>query len=266
MTFHSRKQNVFVHALFLFVDMNYRAWLNGVSSTVNIYHLRDIESKQHVNYGVKCMEKRFKISEFAALVGTTAKTIYHQIEKGALTTVTEPYNGRKMQFIVTNDKQIAEFKEIYGKMKVTNGNYEDILTSNNRENPVKEIQSQAQGTISESVIEKLMTLNTQLQDRLLNYSDELSTYKGQIPLLEDKAGREGVYLKEINELKKVNNRKNILLITVIIISLSVIIGLVFALMYQHFNPVVKVQDRVINKIITVENGKIKSVLTEPEQK
>lgn len=211
------------------------------------------------------MEKRLRISEFAALVGTTAKTIYHQIEKGALITVTEPYNGRKMQFIVTNDKQIAEFKEVYSKMKVTNGNYEDILTSNNRENTVKEIQNQVQSGVSESVIDKLITFNTELQDRLLNYSDELAEYKGKIPLLEDKAGREGIYINEINELKKVNNRKNTQLITVIIISLSVILCLVFALMYQYFNPVIKVQDRVINKIITVENGKIKSVLTEPEK-
>ena len=73
------------------------------------------------------------------------------------------------------------------------------------------------------MFDKLMTLNEQYLNRIETVTNELMEYKSKQLLLEDKAGRESLYLKEINELKtdnenlKTNNKKLItVMITVLI--------------------------------------------------
>ena len=73
-----------------------------------------------------------------------------------------------------------------------------------------------------------MTLNENYLNRIETVTNELMEYKSRSLLLEDKASREGLYLKENNELKTENDKLKTLskwlqitLITLITLILSV---------------------------------------------
>ena len=216
------------------------------------------------------MEKKMKIAEFAALVGTSPKTIYNQIEKGKLITVNEIQNGREIALIITSDEQIQEFQNIYGKVKVNENNYEDILTVNESEYTVNEIQNQQNQHSLENSIDKLITYNNQLQERLMKVTDEVIESKSKQLLLEDKAGREGIYLQEIKDLKQKyntdtiqliqeNRKARIPLVIACFILLILCCTLLVGVIYLKNNP----QEKQVTKIITVDaNGKPISILTE----
>lgn len=187
------------------------------------------------------METKMMVADFAALVGTTSKTIYQKIQNvkelpvnEQLKTVKEKIKGREITLILTNQAQIDYYKSLYGKDNVINSDYYEILTDNNSYKPVNESNEQVNITNSKGfdgdMFEKLITLNNEYNDRLeqkmtelITVQKELATVKGQQFLLEDKAGREGLYLKEINDLKANNNRlKTVIytLITIITIGLT----------------------------------------------
>ena len=226
------------------------------------------------------MEKRFKISEFAELVGASQKAIYSRINNAGklpdnekLKTVNEYDRGREIAFIYTNDEQIRLYQNIFGKLPVNEVYCEDILTDNEVNYRVNEIQEPAKSGYSandmKEVIEQIITLNNNYNERLMSVNEELVNYKSKTLLLEDKAGREGLYLKEINDLKKVNegNKRVIyLLISVIVVLLLILTG------YFTFNiasaklkaqkpapseieQVNEVQQQVINPTKTVKQNK-----------
>lgn len=184
------------------------------------------------------MEKKLSIADFAALVGTTSKTIYGKINNESnlpvnerLKTVKEKIKGREVTLILTDSDQINLYKSLYGKDMVINGEYYETLTDINGNKQVNEIQEQVKinndGEILEKMFDKLNTVHNDYINRLQQVNDELITYKSQTLLLEDKAGREGYYLNEINKLEKENNLNklyNKLLITVIMILLLIITG------------------------------------------
>lgn len=186
------------------------------------------------------MERRMNVAEFAALVGTTAKTIYGKISNYSelpvneqLKTVREKVKGREVTLIVTDSEQIEYYKNLYSKSPVNEGEYYETLTDNNSykqytesENIVKNNNS---NSFASEVFDKIITVNNEYNDRLQRLTDELITSKSKMLLLEDKASREGIYINEINSLKKENNRYklyNNLLITVIITLIIVITGYV----------------------------------------
>ena len=74
-------------------------------------------------------------------------------------------------------------------------------------------------------------------------NSEVDAAESKQLLLEDKASREGVYINEINELKRVNNRYQLFnkgLITVIIVLLIVIIGhITFTIGVNNSNSTVR---------------------------
>lgn len=186
------------------------------------------------------MEKKLSIADFAALVGTTSKTIYGKINNESnlpvnerLKTVKEKIKGREVTLILTDLEQINFYKSLYGKDTVNDGEYYESLTDINGNKQVSEIQEQVKinnsGEILEKMFDKLNTVHYDYINRLQQVNDELITYKSQTLLLEDKAGREGYYINEMNELKKENNRNKLLirlLITVICIMLLLITGFV----------------------------------------
>ncbi len=172
------------------------------------------------------MERRMKIADFAELVGTTPKTIYARLQNNGelpvneqLKTVNEKVKGREIAFIVTNSEQINLYKEIYGKSNVIDGEYYETLTDNDGYKPVNEVNEEVKSNIdndfARDILDKLITINNDYNNRLeqkntelLTVQKELITAQSQRLLLEDKASREGLYLKEINELKEVNNNVN----------------------------------------------------------
>ena len=182
------------------------------------------------------MERKMNVADFAALVGTTSKTIYQKIDNydnlpvnEQLNTVKEKIKGREITVILTNSEQIKYYQNLYGKNTVIDGEYYETVTDNNGVKLVNEVQETRKVTntleINPDAFDKLMTLNNdynnrieQKNDELIKVYNELATVKGRQLLLEDKAGREGYYTNEIKELKKENNRQklyNKLLITVI---------------------------------------------------
>lgn len=153
------------------------------------------------------MEKKLKIAEFAALIGVTAKTVYKMVDREEIKTVNEKVNNRLITLVVTNDAEIENFKNIYGKSPVNNGNYEDILTDS-VESLNDNIHSQSsKNDISVSeVLDRIIQINKEYNNELKRVNEELVNTKAQMLFLEDKASREGLYLQEIKELKTENEQ------------------------------------------------------------
>lgn len=186
------------------------------------------------------MERRMNVADFAALVGTTSKTIYGKIQnyselpvKEQLNTVKEKVKGREVTLIVTDSEQIEYYKNLYGKNTVNDGEYYETLTDNNSYKQYNESNNIVKPAINNDfaaeVFDRIITVNNEYNDRLQRLTDELIDSKSKMLLLEDKAGREGTYINEINLLKKENNRNQLLiklLITVIVTLILVITGYV----------------------------------------
>lgn len=180
------------------------------------------------------MERKLKFSEFAELIGTTAKTVYKMEERNEIITVIEKVNNRPTRLVITNDDQIKHFKTIYSKSPFTTGNYEDNVTINNdgmnNNNPS---QTANNNEFVQEMFEKIVILNEEYNNRIEKLNNELIDSKSKLLLLEDKANREGLYLAEINTLKTENNQLKTdktkvanQLVAVIIVLLMVVVGLI----------------------------------------
>lgn len=184
------------------------------------------------------MDRRLNVADFAALVGTTAKTIYEKINNHdelpvieQLNTVIEKVKGRSIKLILTNSEQIEYYKNLYSKDTVIDGEYYETLTDNNGDktfiNSQDTVKTNNNNSFQSDLFDKFITVNNEFNNRLKQLTDELIMSKSKMLLLEDKANREGLYINEINELKKDNNRYKLfikLLTTVIITLLIVIVG------------------------------------------
>lgn len=180
------------------------------------------------------MERKLKFSEFAELIGTTAKTVYKMEERNEIMTVIEKVNNRPTRLVITNDDQIKHFKTIYSKSPFTTSNYEENVTINNEEmNNNNHSQTANNNEFIQEMFERIVILNDEYNNRIEKLNNELIDSKSKLLLLEDKANREGLYIKEINELKIENNQLRIskskslnVLVTVIIVLSMVVVGLI----------------------------------------
>lgn len=180
------------------------------------------------------MERKLKVSEFAELVGITSKTVYKMESRGEITTVNERVNNRPTTLVVTNDEQINHFRTVYSKAPFTNGNCEDIVTINNDTmNCNNASQTANNNEVVQEMFEKMLVMNEEYNNRIEKLNNELIDSKSKLLLLEDKAGREGMYLAEINTLKTENEQlrtsksKSLnILVTVIVILLMVVVGMI----------------------------------------
>lgn len=182
------------------------------------------------------MEKKLKVADFAALLGIVPKTVYKMIERNEVITVSERVNNRQTTLIVTDDEQIENFRKIYGKTQVNNGNCYNSVTENEQLQPVIEGEVIENNTHSNDfaneVIDRIIALNdgynaqlNEYNNRIQQVNEELITAKSKMLLLEDKAGREGLYLNEINELKEDNKRLKLGLYALITVSVMLLLGL-----------------------------------------
>ena len=180
------------------------------------------------------MERKLKFSEFAELIGTTAKTVYKMEEREEIVTVIEKVNNRPTRLVVTDDNQINHFKNVYSKSPVNNSNYEDNVTINNDSmNSYNASQSANNNEVVQELFEKMLVMNEEYNNRIEKLNNELIDSKSKLLLLEDKAGREGMYLKEINELKSENETLKTSkvkvanqLVSVIVVLSMVLVGLI----------------------------------------
>ena len=217
------------------------------------------------------MERRMNVADFAALVGTTAKTIYKKIENyenlpvnEQLTTVKDRVNGREIALIVTSDEQIAYYKNLYSKETVSGGEYYNILTNNNGQNPVNELQNivnnNSNNAFASDAFDKLMTLNETYLNRIETVTNELMEYKSKTLLLEDKASREGMYLNNIKELETENNKlktSNKTLVTVLSVIISVLLTVVITLVIVNNKVNTSDEEVKIETAMPVQNVDIK---------
>lgn len=211
------------------------------------------------------MEKRkFKIAEFATLIGTSPKTIYNLIKSNELLSEIEIQRGRKITLVLSDNKQIDELIKRYGKSNSMKFQYyenetkftesENTITDNENDNVLRSSNNsdltQINNEILNTVIEYSKTYNEKLlkcSEQILNIQRELMNEKSKIPLLEDKASREGMYLAEINELKKVNNR-NKQIFTVIITAITLLLILVTGVLIYNLMHPITVTDTVIKEV------------------
>lgn len=217
------------------------------------------------------------VADFATLVGTTSKTIYEKLKKNdelpvneKLLTVNEKVKGREITLIVTNSEQISYYQNLYGKDTVNDGKYYETLTENNGYKQVNNVSKSVNDVqqpvktfdtadLESKLFDKLLTVNKEFNTRyeekitqLISVSNELAEVKSRQLLLEDKAGREGLYIKEINELKTDNEsikKSNARLKYVIITLIMVIIGFVmYIVMVNNVSqPVNDLQESVTNE-------------------
>ena len=180
------------------------------------------------------MEKKLKFAEFAELIGTTAKTVYKMKERNEIMTVSERVNNRLTMLVVTNDEQIQKFKSLYSKTPINNGYYEDFVTINNDTmNENNYSQTNNSNEMLQEMFDRIISINDEYNNRIAKLNEELIDSKSKMLILEDKANREGLYIKEINELKTENeqlrtskNKSLNALSTVIVILLMFIVGFI----------------------------------------
>lgn len=227
------------------------------------------------------MEKRFKVADFARLIGCGAKTVYRLKEDKKLKSDKEIINGREIDIIIATDDKIEELQRQYSKKYDNIGKYCDNVTENDiycndnyGQNPEKSI------TQSE-IIEKIMTFSKETNEMIMDINDknikeiqrlseELVQYKSRIPLLEDKAQREGVYLQEISDLKtenekiKTENEKKLSrqnkIFSVIVLILSLLLLTVTGILLYNLSTfsynikqnMTKTENEIKNTIETIE--------------
>lgn len=178
-------------------------------------------------------EKELKISELANIWAVSVPTTWNRVRKEDLKTVKKVDENRKeVNYVVISDEIINKYVLTVNN-NVNNHNYEDILTDNNINENVNNNLKYGNDNISASeMFDKLSTLNKEYNDRLERVNEELITYKSKSLLLEDKAGREGFYINEINTLKKDNNLLLKGLITLLIMFIITFISLVSIVLYH----------------------------------
>lgn len=227
------------------------------------------------------MEKELKIAELANVWGVSVPTTWNRVKKMGLTTfIKKSETNKDINYVSISDEQINEYViNVNNNVNNTdnNGYYEDLLNVNNVNNNANALNNNVvnaenahimQNSIKDT-IETLASLNNDYNERLLkvyedynnrlqHVNEELITYKSKTLLLEDKAGREGTYINEINGLRTDNKR----LLTsveklkyVIITLIMVIMGLVMYLVMVN-----NVSETVINDKKPAE---VQEVVTPP---
>ena len=193
---------------------------------------------------------RLKASDFAVRVGCTPKTIYDKLKdpsKYGLVTEIENIGGRKTTFIITSETQINEWQKIYGKSPSQEVIYEQV----------NEVQNTSD---IDKYADRLEKMSDNFHNRLMKVNDELVTYKSQVPLLEEKANREGLYLNDIRELKK-EKQQQLQLFTYILLGVlllfTVTLGFLF---YKLQNPT------IVEKVVVKETVKTVNIPQLPKKK
>lgn len=175
-------------------------------------------------------------------------------------------NRKEVNYVVISDEIINKYVLTVNN-NVNNHNYEDILTDNNINENVNNNLKYGNDSISASeMFDKLSTLNKEYNDRLERVNEELMSYKSKSLLLEDKAGREGFYINEINTLKKDNNLLLKGLITLLIMFIITFVSLVSIVLYHKAiegNKEVSTTVENVSNPVQAQKKEVKPVKAQP---
>jgi len=181
------------------------------------------------------MEKELKVSELAQIWCISVPTAWNRVKKEGLQQVKKvDENNKEITYIRVSDDILNKYVvKVNNNVNntVNNGYYEDMLNVDNVNNNIKNPENDyidAEYTFNKpnptpELVNALITFNDNSQERFITvYEDcnkriqdnnkahfeemqnlykELADYKEKTARLEDKAGREGYYLNEINTLK-----------------------------------------------------------------
>lgn len=216
------------------------------------------------------MEKKLKFSEFAELIGTTAKTVYKMKERNEIMTVSERVNNRLTMLVVTNDEQIQKFKSLYSKTPFNNGYYEDFVTINNDTmNENNYSQTNNSNEMLQEMFDRIISINDEYNNRIAKLNEELVTTKAQVLLIEDKKnvaeGDKNHWQKEyfkLDEENKTLNKKleksNKTLSLFITVSITLLFTFIGALLTYN---ITKEQPPVVEKKQEVVETPMKQIQT-----
>lgn len=158
------------------------------------------------------MNEEIKIADLARLWNVSVNTVWARIKKEGLLTSKRLDNNKEITFASVPEEILKKYAVNNVINHTNNVDNEELLTTNNPSNEINNPQTvdiiERIMTYSQGVNEQLIAINNNYNEELKTINNELMKYKSQMPLLEDKASREGLYLKEINELKEVNNDVN----------------------------------------------------------
>ena len=220
------------------------------------------------------MEKRYRVTEFATLIGCGAKTVYRLKDNGKIKSDKEIVNGREIDVIVATDEEIEKLQNIYMKKTDNVGKYYDNVTDNdiNYQDNISHNQNNVGNRLTQSdIVEKIMSFSSGINEQIIEMNEvhnkelkqlheELIQYKSRLPLLEDKANREGYYVKEISDLKseidkiksdneQIMSRKNKTFSVIVVILSALFLTVSGILIYKLMNPT------IIEKTNTIETIK-----------
>lgn len=208
---------------------------------------------------------KYTINQLTDILGVSRTAVNRKIEKYKFDTVQEYVNGVLNKLIILTDEQIEALKKEVehnkGVNTVTQHSHETKLNNDTSEN----IES------SEKNIKLFETMLTQVQ----HYADTaINAEREKTRLLEDKSSKDAsnaeYYKNKVFELTQEYNKdkteltqqvRKPLIIALILVSLMCV-TLLTGFIYVLSHPKTITQEKQITKVITVENGKIKSVLTE----
>lgn len=229
------------------------------------------------------MVKELKIAELASLWGVSVPTTWNRIKKMGLTTFIKKNESNKdITFVSISDEQIHSYVlNVNNNINNANNNryYEDMLTNNNVNNASNDVidvdyshQSQSFSTNIVSDIkevyndcnERILTINNYYNEQVKNLYEEIANYKAHKLMLEDKASREGLYIKEINELKADNNsvkKVNEWLKYIIVGLIMIIIGFImYLIMFNNLQKDVNTDNEIVKQV------QVKEVVNTPAPK
>lgn len=209
------------------------------------------------------MEKELKIAELASIWGVSVPTTWNRIRKEGLTTfIKKNESNKEVNYVRVSDEIINQYvinDNNNVNNSVNNGYYEEVLSNNNVNNAKNIVNTEYTKEDIKDIINTITTVNNDYNNRLEQLTNRLINAESKQLLLEDKASREGLYINEINELKRVNNRYQLFnkgLITVIIVLLIVIIG------YITFNIGLSVTEK--NSSVETQKNPVQAVTPTPE--
>lgn len=204
------------------------------------------------------MGEKYKISEFANILGITPKTVYRMIEREELMTVNEKVNNRLITLVIATDEEVQRFKNNYGKNTDNIGNCEDILTDNNElMNFNNSSNSQNTNLSASDVLDKIVSINEEYNNRLMSLNEELINSKSKMLYLEDKASREGLYIQEINELK--NDNKQLMKSKQLTFNLSITVISMLIIVIIYLTLSFKLAEQKNANFEKIKNEKIENI-------
>lgn len=178
-------------------------------------------------------EKELKIAELATVWGVSVPATWNRVRKEGLKTVKKIDENRKeVTYVVISEETVNKYLSTVNN-NINNRYYEELLTNNNINNDNNNgLKTESEPFSASEMFDKLTALNKEYNNRLEQVNEELIMAKSKMLLLEDKAGREGLYINEINGLKTDNNKLKRLIYCLFAVIVILLLGFTCYLTYN----------------------------------